>query len=115
MLAAQSCPTLYNLRTVARQAPLSMGFSRKDYWSVWPFPPPGDRPDPGIEPESPTSSALASEFSTTSTTLQYDPEIPHLGIYPREIKTCLHINLYTDVYSSIIYKQKVEATQMSIT
>ena len=38
--------------TVARQAPLSMGFSRQDYWSGVPFPPPGDPPHPGIEPSS---------------------------------------------------------------
>ena len=37
--------------TVARQAPLSMGFSRQEYWSGWPFPSPGDLPDPGIEPK----------------------------------------------------------------
>ena len=40
--------------TVAYQAPLSMGFSRQEYWSGLPFPSPGDLPDPGIEPESPT-------------------------------------------------------------
>ena len=39
---------------VARQAPPSMGFSRQEYWSGLPFPPPGDLPDPGIEPRSPT-------------------------------------------------------------
>ena len=39
--------------TVARQAPLSMGFSRQEYWSGLPCPPPGDLPDPGIEPRSP--------------------------------------------------------------
>ena len=39
--------------TVARQAPLSMEFSRQKYWSGLPFPPPGDLPDPGIEPMSP--------------------------------------------------------------
>ena len=39
-------------RTVARQAPLSMGFSRQEYWSGLPFPPPGDLPDPGMEPTS---------------------------------------------------------------
>ena len=37
------------LWTVARQAPLSMGFSRQEYWSGLPFPPPGDLPDPGIK------------------------------------------------------------------
>ena len=37
--------------TVAYQAPLSMGFSRSEYWSGLPFPSPGDLPDPGIEPK----------------------------------------------------------------
>ena len=39
--------------TVAYQAPLSMGFSRQEYWSELLFPSPGDLPNPGIEPESP--------------------------------------------------------------
>ena len=39
--------------TVALQAPLSMGFSRQEYWSGLPFPSPGDLPDPGIKPVSP--------------------------------------------------------------
>ena len=38
---------------VAHQAPLSIGFSRQEYWSGLPFPSPGDLPDPGIEPRSP--------------------------------------------------------------
>ena len=38
--------------TAARQAPLSMGFPRQEYWSGLPFPSPGDPPDPGIEPRS---------------------------------------------------------------
>ena len=44
-------------------APLSMGFSRQEYWSGLPFPSPGDLPDPGIEPRSPTlyADALPSE------------------------------------------------------
>ena len=41
-------------RTAAHQAPPSMGFSRQEYWSGLPFPSPGDLPDPGIEPGSPT-------------------------------------------------------------
>ena len=41
--------------TAAHQAPLSMGFSRQEYWSGLPFPPPGDLPDPGIKPESQVS------------------------------------------------------------
>ena len=41
------------LWTVAHQAPLSLGFSRQEYWSGLPFPPPGDVPDPGTEPAFP--------------------------------------------------------------
>ena len=48
----QSCPTLCNLWAVAHQDLLSMGFSGQEYWSGLPFPPPGDLPDQGIEPES---------------------------------------------------------------
>ena len=56
------------LWTVAHQAPLSMKFSRQEYWSGLPFPPPGDLPDPGIEPASLISPALAGGFFTTSAT-----------------------------------------------
>ena len=51
------------LWTVARQAPLSMGFSRQEYWIGLPFPSPGDLPNPGIEPGSPAlqADALSSE------------------------------------------------------
>ena len=45
------------LWTVALQAPLSMGFSRQEYWSGLPFPSPGDLPDPGIKPRSPALQA----------------------------------------------------------
>ena len=57
VLVTQSCPTLYDPWTVAHQAPLSMGFSRQEYWSGLPFPPPWDLPDPGIEPRSPALQA----------------------------------------------------------
>ena len=51
--------------TVACQAPLSMGFPRQEHWSGLPFPPPGDLPDPGIEPLSLMSPALAGRFFST--------------------------------------------------
>ena len=54
------------LWTVAYQAPLSTGFPKQEYWSGLPYPPPGDLPDPGIEPASLTSPALAGGFFTTS-------------------------------------------------
>ena len=51
---------------MARQAPLSMEFSRQEYWSELPFPSPGDLPDPGIEPGSPALQAdsLLTELLT---------------------------------------------------
>ena len=51
-LVPKSCPTLETPWTVARQAPLYMGFSRQEYWSGLPFPSPGDLSNPGIEPIS---------------------------------------------------------------
>ena len=56
------------LWTIAHQAPLSMGFSRQEYWSELPFPPPGDLPDPGIEAGSFMSPSLAGGFFTISAT-----------------------------------------------
>ena len=58
-----SCVRLFmTLWIIARQAPLSMGFSRQEYWSGLSCPPPGNLPDPGIEPVSP---ALAGGFFIT--------------------------------------------------
>ena len=50
------------LWTVAHQVPLSMGFSRQEYWSGLLCPPPGDLPDPGLEAVSLKSLALAGRF-----------------------------------------------------
>ena len=64
-----SCVWLFaTLWTVVCQAPLFIGFSRQEYWSGLPCPPPGDLPDPGIKPMSLVSPALASRFFTTSAT-----------------------------------------------
>ena len=69
MLSRFSCVQLIaTLWTVALQAPLSMGFPRQEYWSGLSFPPPGDLPNPGIEPASLTPPALAAGFFTTSAT-----------------------------------------------
>jgi len=53
---------------IAHQAPLSMEFSRQEYWSGLPCPPPGDLPDPGIKSTSLVSPGLAGRFFTSSTT-----------------------------------------------
>ena len=69
-LVAKSCLTLMTPWTVACQAPLSKGFSRQEYWSRLPCPPPEDLSDPGIKPISLTSSALAGGSFKTSTALE---------------------------------------------
>ena len=63
LLVAHSCLTLRPQWTIAQQAPLSMGFSRKEHWSGLAFPSPGGLPDPGIEPRSPAlqTDSLPSE------------------------------------------------------
>ena len=83
-LFAQSCLTLELSRTIAHQAPLSMGFPRQEYWRGLPFPSPGDLPDPGIEPVFP---ALASGFFTTG-----PPGKPHYLFY-YAIKLSLSISI----------------------
>ena len=60
--------SIVSLWTVARQAPLSMGFSRQEYWSGLPVPPPEDLPKPRIKPTSLISTALVDRFLTTSVT-----------------------------------------------
>ena len=62
VLVTKSCSTPCDPLDVACQASLSLRFSRREYWSGWPFPSPGDLPDPRIEPKAP---ALAEGFFTT--------------------------------------------------
>lgn len=61
----KSCQTHCDPLDNTCHVPLSIGPSRQEYWSGWSSPPPGDLPDPGIEPLSHTSSALAGRFFTT--------------------------------------------------
>ena len=65
-------------RTVASQAPLSMGFSRQEYWSGLPFPSPRDLPNPGIEPGSPTlqTDSLLCEPQGKPLSLLGLPQVP---------------------------------------
>ena len=71
--------------TVACLALRSMEFSRQEHWNRLPFPSPGDLPNPGIEPVSPMSPALAGEFFTTE-----PPGKPIMYMY-----MCTHINTHT--------------------
>ena len=74
--------------TVAHKTPLSMEFSRQEYWSGSPFPSPGDLPDPGIESRSPSWQAdyLSTEL----------PQKPHLSA----LHTLIHLILFSSVQFS---------------
>ena len=82
----QSCLTV-TLWTATRQVPMSTGFSRQDYWSGLPCSSPGNLPDPGIEPMSLTSSALAGGFFTSRTTWE-----AKIGF--NEMKSLSHVQLF---------------------
>ena len=85
VLSRLSCVTLCATPwTVMHQAPWSMGFSRQEYWSGLPFPPPGDLPNPGIEPVSP---ALVGRFFT--------PEPPGKTHTSSLTHTCTHTHAHT--------------------
>ena len=75
------------LWTADHQAPLSMGFSRKESWSGLPCSPPGDLPDPGTETASLISLALAGGFFTTSATWK-PPGKQYLSTYLHPCSTC---------------------------
>ena len=84
--------TLCDLRTVAHQAPLSMGFSRQEHWSGLPCPLPGDLPDPGIKPSSLMSPALADGFFTTNVTWEIEFKTKQSKYGLTKINTHLHFS-----------------------
>ena len=77
---------------IAHQAPLSMGFSKQEYWKGLPCPPPGNRPHPGIESVSLMSPALAGGFFTTNFT--WEAQLMHIQIYI--LHMCFHV-LYVNI------------------
>ena len=64
--------------TVVHQVALSMEFSRPEYWSGLPLPPPGDLPDPGIEPKTSLASPALAAFTTVPPGKPHEPEYPYL-------------------------------------
>ena len=102
---------VYPVVTIAHQAPLSMGFSRQEYWSGLPFLSPGDLPDSGMEPVSPVSSALAGRFFTTEPPGR--PTIPQLLLsrwpvsstasYPIQAILISHLAVAFDVTEHFIF------------
>ena len=83
LLSHLSCVRLFaTLWTVAIQVPLSMGFSRQEYWSGLPCPSPGALPNPGIEPVSLTSPASARGFFATNATWEIDVKVKVTQLCP---------------------------------
>ena len=93
--------------TVACQAPLSMEFSRQEYWSGLPFLPPGHPADPGIELESPESPTLAGGFFTT-----VPLGSPHLGYRCKKKKKKWKVILSSNLLS--IYRLTFERSYWAI-
>ena len=88
VLSCFYCVWLFvTLQAAAHKAPLSMGFSRQEYWSRLPCPPPGDLPNPRTEPTSLISPALAGGFFTTSTTWEANS-------HPRDCEMVYHCSFY---------------------
>ena len=88
---APSCRTLCNLMACSLQSPLSLGFPRQKYWSGLPFPPPGDHPDPRMEPKS---LVLAGGFFTTE-----PPGKPYLNSKP--VRAYWKMATSTNIKSSV--------------
>ena len=104
-------PLFATLWVVACQAPLSVGFSRQEHWTVLPFPSPGDLPDPGIEPASLMSPALAGRFFATSATgkplnFMYIHLFIYLYMYiyiHRHVYICVCVYIYIYIYICLPY------------
>ena len=67
------------LQTIAPKVPQHMGFTRQEYWSGLPCPPPGDLPDPEIKPVSPTLKADSFPLSHQKDTVKYDSALKEKG------------------------------------
>ena len=87
------------LWTVAHQAPLFTGFSRQEYWSSLSSPSPGDLPDPGTEPASLASPALAVGFFTVSTTREAPGWGQSITNLKQSVRVRGHLNCQSDLLS----------------
>ena len=108
-LVAQLCTTLCNPMDYSHQAPLFMGFLRQEYWSVLPFPPPGDLPDPGILPGSSVlhTESLLSEPPLIN--IQHDRFLEFFfwwtQLAKKKKKGC-------EMYDYIIYERKIQRNNL---
>ena len=115
MLTHFSCVQLFVTPwTVAHQAPLSMGFSRQEYWNGLPFPSPGNLPDPGIKPGSPALQADSLPFVPSGKTYAHKHTHTHIHTHTHthifisvsivhSLSLSLYIYIYTHTYIHELY------------
>ena len=97
---------LVTLWTLDRQAPLSVELSRQEYWSGLPFPSPRDLPNPGIEPTSPLSPALVSEFFYHWVT--WEAQLPDYNLFKEHIcNFAWEGQVLTDILWSLTYFSRI--------
>ena len=101
--------------TVALQAPLSMGFSRQQYWSGLPCPPPGNLPNPGIKPTFLEFPALAGGFFTTSATQMRDGWLRAvaLGMQRRWVNISLEMQAGEDMVTTHVNLREKNKTRVT--
>ena len=103
-LVTKSCPTLVTAWTVACQAPLSMGFSRQEYWNGLPFPSPGDLLNPEIKTGSPAlqPDSLLSELLGVNYNFQQTFQIlPYRSSWSQEL--CI-VRSFSQHSTQVLYK-----------
>ena len=89
LMHAKSLQLCAALWTVTHEAPLSMGFSRQEYWSGLPFPPPGDLSNSGIEPESPVApGSLFIFFNFIFKLYNIVLVLPNIEMNPPQVYMC---------------------------
>ena len=94
--------------TIARQAPLSMEFSRQEYWSMLPFPTPGNLPNPGIKPTSLASPALAGRLFITALSGKRNTIWYHLYVKSKNMK---QMNEYNKTEQTYRYREQTSGYQ----
>ena len=107
VLVAHSCLSLCD--SVACQAPLSMEFTRQEYWSALSCPSPEDLPDPGIEPGSPTLQADSLPFELPRKTIcmpnntYTDLCVAFLYLFLYSLHICIYIYIYICLYTTVFH------------
>ena len=95
--------------TVAHQAPLSMGFSRQEYWSGWPFPSPGDLPDPGIVPMSPVCLASQAGFYRWATVVLLQYHIYPMYVTPAIVQFHKYRDQVINIFPFVPQRSQIES------